>query len=406
MQLLKLARAVDVAIPASGYWVKLNAGKPVEKPELSGNPKDIVAITGSPIEKVLEGKSSPKEPEGKSFLAKQEKLAEDAKTGDASERQLHLEKDTLAFLSELDREKVLAVAARIQLPHENEKMHPNIIAHRKAVSDWQKQSREKEFKGWLKHNMPEPPLLADTISDVSLPRVCRIIDGLIKAMEPLGCSLAQDLTFMVRGEKVTFSVSEAKDEIEHVLTKEENLLMLKYVEEKRRYPSTPTPTIRKHDHLYNGRLTFAIHNQKYFRNGKAYVLEDRLGDIMVQFYEVADVVRREREAREEAERKRLEEQRKKEERIKSYNQEVALTRALINAAKDFDLACKIRAYVSAAEASGEADEAVVKWVDWAKKKADWFDPTVTRRDELLGEREHGKDEKEKQLNDVYSSWRW
>jgi hypothetical protein len=59
--------------------------------------------------------------------------------------------------------------------------------------------------------------------------------------------------------------------------------------------------------------------------------------------------------------------------------------------------------VSAAEASRDADEAVAKWVDWAKKKADWLDPIVTRRDDLLGEHEHDKDEKEKQLNEVYSS---
>ena len=37
------------------------------------------------------------------------------------------------------------------------------------------------------------------------------------------------------------------------------------------------------------------------------------------------------------------------------------------------------------------------WVDWATKKADWFDPTVVRDDEFFGEREHEKSLGEKVL---------
>ena len=30
------------------------------------------------------------------------------------------------------------------------------------------------------------------------------------------------------------------------------------------------------------------------------------------------------------------------------------------------------------------------WIDWALKKADWYDPTVVRKDEYFVRREHEK----------------
>lgn len=48
------------------------------------------------------------------------------------------------------------------------------------------------------------------------------------------------------------------------------------------------------------------------------------------------------------------------------------------------MACKISAYVAALEASENLDEETLTWIDWAKMKADWYDPTVGREDEFLG----------------------
>ena len=43
------------------------------------------------------------------------------------------------------------------------------------------------------------------------------------------------------------------------------------------------------------------------------------------------------------------------------------------------------------------DEKMAAWVEWAMKKADWFDPTVARDDDLLGKREYEKNLSEKTL---------
>ncbi|WP_211344442.1 hypothetical protein [Paenibacillus lentus] len=36
------------------------------------------------------------------------------------------------------------------------------------------------------------------------------------------------------------------------------------------------------------------------------------------------------------------------------------------------------------EASGNLDPKLMKWVEWAKAKADWYDPTIAREDEFFG----------------------
>jgi len=67
----------------------------------------------------------------------------------------------------------------------------------------------------------------------------------------------------------------------------------------------------------------------------------------------------------------------------------------------------MRAYVKAVATScGQdgLDDKTAAWVDWAMKKADWFDPIVTRNDELFGRRKHEKSLEEKALKKVGHSW--
>ena len=367
----KICKALDIPTPPAGYWAKLRAGKTVTKiplPESSQPAKKAGIRTGT-------------------------------------EYRPQIEKETLAFLSEEERAIVLAVATQIRMPDENAKMHPILITHRKAVMEWKKKRREQEERGWNRRAMDSPPFLADTVSEETLPRVLHMIDALIKAMEPLGCSLTNDLKFVIDGETVSISVSEVKDEVKHVPTKDENMQLLKYEEDKRRGSWASKPNIRKYDHVYNGRISLTVYNSRSFRDCKSYVVEERLGDIMIELYVASDVLRKEREAREEAERKRQEEERRKEERRNRYNAEVDRTLVLANLADDYDTACKIRRYISAVEASGNLDQKTMDWVEWAKGKADWYDPTVAREDEFLRKREHKKNADQKELEHAgYRFW--
>lgn len=352
----KVCKSLEIPTPPQGYWAKLRAGKPVVKTPLPKSTK-TTKKTG-----VQTGYTPPAE----------------------------TNQNVLEFLGDEERAVVMAVASQILLPDENERMHSKIIAHRKVIAEWKKQEKRNANDRWRPRNAPAPPLLANTISDTSIPRACRIIDALIKAMEPLGCKLTANLAFVIHDETVSISFSESQNKVDHIPTKEENRRLLEYEEERRKYSYASKPQIRKYDYQYNGRLCLTINNHKSFRDCKTYQLEDRLGDMMLELYAAAEVLRQQRLAREEAERKRQEEERRKEERRKRYNTEVDRTLALANIAEDYDTACKIRRYISAYEAA-HPDEDISEWLEWANAKADWYDPTISREDELLGKRDHAKE---------------
>ena len=137
--------------------------------------------------------------------------------------------------------------------------------------------------------------------------------------------------------------------------------------------------------------------RSYIRDNDSEKLEDRLGDILVTLYEKAEENRIVREAREEAERKRVEEARCREENRQRKEQEIRLVKELVNKAEDYRIAKEIREYITP------------EWIEWALKKADWYDPSIETEDEYLGKRQHEKsaEEKEKSLQDsIKKSWYW
>jgi len=360
----KICRALDIPLPKQGHWAKLRAGKSVEKrpplPKTNKDAKRIGPQTGFTYR--------PQQSQSK--------------------------KDVLAFLDEEERIVLMMVAAQIRIPNENERMHAKIVAHRKKIAAWKK---EHPNDGETRHRsryVEQPPFLASGISEDSIPRTCHILDALAKTLEPLGGRLKDDLTFSINNETIRITFSEAKDQVAHALTKEENRKMLQYQEERKRNKYASQPKIPKYDHPYNGRLTLDIFGGKSFRDGSTQ-LEERLGEILLELYVAAEKAKQERLKREETERQRLEEERKREERRKRHDLEVSKTLALRNAAEDYDIACKIRQYISAYLAA-HPDEDLTDWAQWATAKADWYDPTISRKDEFLGVRDHAQDADKKE----------
>jgi len=367
----KVCKSLDVPTPPSGYWAKVYAGKPV----------NIIPLTKTdkPVQKFGSRTNS-----------------EDIGGTDNT---------VLGFMEDEEREMLFAIADQIQLTNVGAKMHPKLIAHRRTISEWNKNNNKiaGSHLGSRYNNEPNP-VFSDAVSEESMPRVFHILDTLTHVMEPLGCTLNDDLKFIIRNEIVSIQFSEAKDEIKHINTKEENFQLLKYEEDRKRNSYASKPKIRKYDHVYNGRLSITVHNTRTYRDCKSYQIEERLGDVLIQMYETADVLRKERVAREEAVCRRKEEERLKEERRKLYNAEVERTVTLNNLAEDYDRASKIRSYVLAVEAIGNKDEKTLNWIEWARNKADWYDPTIARNDEFLGKRIHEKDIEEKELKP--SGYRW
>ena len=96
--------------------------------------------------------------------------------------------------------------------------------------------------------------------------------------------------------------------------------------------------------------------------------------------------------------KNNEEEKKQEQTREQYNNEVEKTSILINKAADYETACSIRRYIEAVRNDPLNPDNNPEWIEWAYKKADWFDPTVAREDELLGKREHELNPDQKKLD--------
>jgi hypothetical protein len=365
----KLCKEANVPIPPAGYWTKLNFGKSVSKPPLPDSTIHEVAIPRSKtprirVQKIDKGMATIPEAE----LGATQQDGEAVNNADAGSKIAMKEDD----LSEWNR---------------NDKKEVGAQRSRQSYSSYKS----------------SPPFLAGVISKETLPRVYRILGALIHAIEPLGCSVTDTLSFIIRNESVSLEIYEMQDKVDHVLTKSEENQLRKYEEDKKRYSWASKPNFRKYDYVFNGQLCININqNQnKRFRDTKSSIVEDQLGILLIEMYEASEIIRKEREAREEERRKREEAERLREERRKRYMIEVERTVALTNLAQDYAMACKIRAFVAALESSGNLTGEDLQWIDWAKKKADWYDPIIAREDEFLGKREH---EKGKDLKTEYS-WR-
>lgn len=346
----KICKSLDIPTPPPGYWAKRRAGRDVTIPPLPKSDKSSVK-TGSRTQKIY--------------------------TQSTEEQIKHLPEE--------DRTAVLAVASEIVLVDEHEKMHPKVAACNKKVMS------------------NDIPIIVNAIAKETLPRALKILDTLAKAAEPLGVEVDDRLRFSIGKDSVELHFSESTKEVPHQLTKEEKKALLEYEDAKRHKRWASEPKIRKYDHPYTGTLNLTIADKRKFRDRKAGLLEERLGEILIAIFYCINEARLAREAREEAERKREEETLRQEEIRKRYNEEIAKTNALVNMANDFEIARKIRAMVAAAEQNGTAD---VEWVAWAKAKADWYDPTVAARDKFFGKRNHKESAEKKVLKERWSNYGW
>ncbi len=354
---------LNVPLPERGYWARLKAGKTVNQPGLP-------ALELPQLQR--------------------------PKTGDR--RKLHNQTPTLAFLNKKDREEILSFASILRVGSSSSPMLDPVRQMEIACKEWSNPKPQETFGNYYYIHQPtNPPYLADAVSPKSYSRVFHLIDALLRALLPYVGSMDYDHTLRVNGEPVSFSITEAKDSVLHEITQAERLQMLEYEEERRKSRYARKPQISKYDHLWSGKLKIVIQEKFVFEDCKRYVLEDRIGEIFISLFEASYAVRLQRMKSEVKWRMELEEQRKKEERKRQYNEEVDRTIALVNAAQDYATACMIRSYVEAIRQASNTGETDPDWLDWAAKKADWFDPTVAREDEWFGKRCHQDNPDRKKL---------
>lgn len=412
-KLIATCKAENVPFPSSGYWTRKNMGKDVsnEAVELSGHEEtEISLITNdATIKRIRKAKAEIVE-------NKQTDIIEDAKVVVEELQQNKAESISkwsggmLEFLDETERNKVLEVACNLQI-NQNTYLHKTLVQYKKDIADYKSKLREAQNRSYYnpRYNKPEnEPEFFKEMSDECMPRAIAILDTVFKAIESMGGSINSDLSVKIRGDIVRFRMVESQDQVKHEITKQEAQALVKYNDDIKNHRWASKPQIRKYDKVYNGKLRIVFGERSFIRDTDSEKLEDRLGDILVTLYEKAEENRIAREAREEAERKRIEEARRREENRQRKEQEIHLVKELVNKAEDYRIAKEIREYIQAMIDSGSED-ITPEWIEWAEKKADWYDPSIATEDEYLGKRQHEKsaEEKEKSLQDsIRKNWYW
>lgn len=405
-QLLNSCKEANIPIPSSGYWTRLKCGKDVSQ--------EVIELPKSDIENVslyLNGfKPEKHKKENINFLETKEieekiiydeEATSDKKASDLQEDAYNSTPENsqlLLFLEKEERIRVLNTAFSLEV-RDGKKLHPQVIKYRESINAWNKQQMELKknayYNSRYNNNSTQQPPFINEVDSSTLTRIYKILDALFTAIEALGGKINSDLSMMIHKDIVHVRFAEGQDKILHELTKQEARELVEYNDRVKQYKWASKPNIRKYDYVYNGRLRIVFSDQKYIRDSDNEKIEDKLGDILIKLYEIAEAERIARERREEIQRQQREEERKREERRRQKNDEILKTRELINQAQDYKIACEIRKYIAAIEEKSDGSEEVLRWIEWAKQKANWFDPTLQYEDDILGKRDHSKEENEK-----------
>lgn len=156
-----------------------------------------------------------------------------------------------------------------------------------------------------------------------------------------------------------------------------------------------------------GVLYFQIHNYptREWKDGKLF-LEEQLPEIIAQFElsgqewkELREKQRIEEEARKEKKRLQKEFEERQEEELKRFKK-------ILLSASRWHRAENLRNYINEVQAKASAGEGISDelkdWLEWARQKADWYDPFIESKDGLLDE--INKDTLELPKRNPYYSW--
>ena len=424
-KLIAKCREANIPFPPSGYWTRKNMGKDVSGEVVALPPSDnenvellLAGVKSEKKKKVIsdaeELHSDMEEGLKKAASSMEEKGKETGNEDQAVSVKETVEKsgadDTvLPFLDSVEKKRVLQAASELRI-RDKKRLHEQLIKYRKSMTEW-KQKEVQNQREYQRRNRPDDePAFFNEISPESQQRAFLILDALFCAVEELGGKVNADLSMRVMADTVRIRIAEGQDKVKHELTKQEARALVEYNDRVKRNGWASKPQIRKYDSIYNGKLRIIFDNGEYIRDTGKEKLEDRLGDLFVRLYENSEEARIQRERLEEERRKREEEARRQAEIQKRKEDEVRRTRELLNQAEDYRIACEIRQYIAAVARQKDITPETAAWIEWANRKADWYDPIVAAEDEYLGRREHSKPKEEKDLDKMnmgrYGMWGW
>jgi len=350
--LAKVCRSLSIPLPGRGYWAKLRSGGVVKQtplPKLKPGESGVTGLVKLPAEQAVQREAA--------------------------------RKSTAAIRKEV---------TPLPSAEEGGPPHPLVVAASKRL---------RQRDGW-----PEKTLLRSAPGEVlhlsvtrdTLDRALSIADGLLKALEKYGFEFLIDakrsMTVIRSCEtdtKMEFSLTEHIRRTPHEITSAEERARQRYFSRSRWQSDIEYPDIPQYDYTPTGILTIKVGGwpSKSWKDTPRTQLEDRLKEV------VAGVIA----LSQETHAKELESAREAEERRRALARYESLTqqraeeserfKQLEEQANNWERASKLRAYVAAVEmrakVEGRLSTELIKWVAWARAKADWLDPLILVSDAIL-----------------------
>lgn len=347
----KLCRKLGIPLPSRGHWARLKPGRAVKQPPLPAakqhEQKYVCLLPLSELER-LELRSR--------------------------------------------RERAATIRGSISpesVSIEAERLHPLAKAARKRL---------KQKDGWSDYkSLRSAPreVLDIEVTPGSIDRASIIASVLIRELEQLGAIVLIDAekggtSLKMRDAKIGLKISEHVVRTDHEATPAEKRALDRY-RDSYRFPSGSVayPHVPQYDFTPTGMLTITASGwpQRNWRDTKRTRLEERIGEVVSGIVALAEDVR-DREI--ESARKAAEHSRKIEcynAQMKRRTDERQAYRGLRLDAKQWTAANQLRQYIHVIEATalqaGTLSEDKVEWVEWARQKADWLDPTILMSDLVL-----------------------
>jgi len=324
-----LCKEMSIILPETGYWSKLKFNKPVFKSTFSETSKGL------------------------------QEVALWLRTDESGEE--YFSKDALQLKK--NRERIAQKIKPIEPKIWNETTEDHLITKTRKYFD---QSDKKEWR----YTRPNKTL--DIMVSINLrPRALNIMNKFIQLLKACGhqIMIKEDITYVViNDEELQISVREKSTQVK--------------VQEGHWVRTDLKP---------NGKLCLRYGNGYYAKEwiDNNVLLEDKLLDIISKLELIALNNKKEREDREAywAEQRRLEQikkelQKKKEKELVDFKIIMGLSQRL---QKSIELRNYINTYEDYAIKNNSLTQEKQNWIEWARKKADWYDPFIESDDELLKE---------------------
>ena len=383
--LRKYCHLLNIPTPSSGYWSKLQFGKPVEIPPLPAfEDKEIPTLDSfqkSRKNKVTE--KAQKELDKEKEIPSNEESAETPSNSDEPKQEVvYIMEEPQDPREKIQYELKKMDQALFVVPETLYAKNPLII----DTKEYYRGNKNSKYLGKNPYKSKIQSPLNIHVEPENLDRALRIFSTIMRILE-------------LRGHQIV-----AKDINNTFVIVNEEEIPIQLYEKAKQIPNTET-TYSKFIIVPSGRLKFVILRKRLFHDTPIYIedtptikLEEKIIDIVAKIEIEAISIKEDREKLEslrrqqEDERKRreLKEQKKREIEEKREKERKQLKAAFISA-ECYSWANILRAYVEQYESFLNEKETIndedKEKLHWLKRKIKWLDPFIEYDDELLTEKD-------------------